>query len=292
MRTISVVIPAYNEQENIPQTIAAIPTDRLREAGFRVEVLVVDNGSTDHTGQVARAHGARVIVQPVRGYGNAYKAGFANCAGDVIATGDADLTYPFHILPEALGRLDADGLDFITTDRLGALDRNAMTTSHVWGNHALSFVTRTLFAVPFRDSQSGMWIFRRHVLRKLQLRSGGMAFSQELKVEAYRQGFRCAEMPIEYYPRGGETKNRTLRDGIGNLSQLIAARLRPAGSAAAGLVGPADASDLMGLPDPSTLVGLADLSQATTQPLPPLTQSLPHPLAPPRASVPANSPTH
>ena len=119
MRTVSVVIPAYNEQGNIPQTIAAVPIERLRAAGFGVEVLVVDNGSTDRTGHVARAHGAKVIVQPVRGYGNAYKAGFANCTGDVIATGDADLTYPFEILPEALARLDRDGLDFITTDRLG-----------------------------------------------------------------------------------------------------------------------------------------------------------------------------
>jgi glycosyltransferase involved in cell wall biosynthesis len=255
MRTVSVVIPAYNEQENIPQTIAAIPTERLREAGFGVEVLVVDNGSTDRTGQVARAHGAKVIVQPVRGYGNAYKAGFANCTGDIIATGDADLTYPFHILPEALGRLYDEGLDFITTDRLGALDRAAMTTSHVWGNHALSFVTRTLFAVPFRDSQSGMWIFHRHVLRTLRLRSGGMAFSQELKIEAHRRGFRCAEIPIEYYPRGGVTKNRTLRDGIGNLGQLIAARVRPAAAGFPGLVGP-------------------------PEPLPPITRTIPRQAAP------------
>jgi glycosyltransferase involved in cell wall biosynthesis len=235
MRTVSVVIPAYNEQANIPQTIAAIPVQRLRAAGFGVEVLVVDNGSTDRTAAVARSHGARVIVQPVRGYGNAYKAGFANCLGDVIATGDADLTYPFEILPEALGRLERERLDFISTDRLGALDPQAMTRSHLWGNHALSFLIRTLFDVPFHDSQSGMWIFQRHVLRTLRLRSGGMAFSQELKVETYRRGYRCAEMPIAYAARGGETKNRTVVDGLGNLSQLIAARLRP-GTAAGRVV--------------------------------------------------------
>jgi glycosyltransferase involved in cell wall biosynthesis len=227
MRTVSVVIPAYNEQENIPQTIAAIPVRQLEAAGFGVEVLVVDNGSSDRTGDVAREHGAKVIVQPIPGYGNAYKAGFANCTGDVIATGDADLTYPFDILPDALCRLRDDALDFITTNRLQELDRASMTWSHIWGNHALSMITRALFAVPFRDSQSGMWIFRRNVLNRLRLRSGGMAFSQELKVEAYRRGLRCAEMPIQYFPRGGETKNRTIIDGFGNLSQLIAARLRP-----------------------------------------------------------------
>lgn len=229
MPTVSVIIPAYNEKDNIPQTIAAIPSERLRAAGYDVEILVVDNASTDGTGQRAREHGARVLVQPVRGYGNAYRAGFANCTGDVIATGDADLTYPFEILPEALRRLETERLDFLTTDRLATLDPQSMTRSHVWGNHALSFVTRQLFAVPFRDSQSGMWIFRRHMLDRMRLRSGGMAFSQELKVEAYRSGYRCAEIPIAYYPRGGETKNRTMRDGIGNLSQLIAARLRSGG---------------------------------------------------------------
>ena len=226
VKKLLVIIPAYNEQENIPQTIAAIPSERLRAAGYDVEILVVDNASTDGTGQAAREHGARVLVQPVRGYGNAYRAGFANCTGDVIATGDADLTYPFEILPEALHRLESERLDFLTTDRLATLDPQSMTRSHIWGNHALSFVTRRLFSVPFRDSQSGMWIFRRALLDRMRLRSGGMAFSQELKVEAYRKGFRCAEIPIAYYPRGGATKNRTVVDGIGNLSQLIAARVR------------------------------------------------------------------
>src|SRR5262245_43256851 len=101
MRVLSVVIPAYNERPNIEQTVRSIPVDRLAAGGLDVEILVVDNGSTDGTGRVARQSGARVIVQPVRGYGNAYKAGFANCRGDVIATGDADLTYPFEILPDA-----------------------------------------------------------------------------------------------------------------------------------------------------------------------------------------------
>jgi glycosyltransferase involved in cell wall biosynthesis len=236
MRTVSVVIPAYNEEKNIVPTLAAIPVGPLRDAGFDVEILVVDNASVDRTGEVARAHGAKVIVQPVRGYGNAYKAGFANCTGDVIATGDADLTYPWHIVPKAIARLRRDDLDFITTDRLAELDRASMTRSHVFGNHMLSLATRTLFGVPFRDSQSGMWIFRRHLLHTVQLRSGGMAFSQELKIEAHRRGFRCHEMPIAYFPRGGETKNRTIRDGFGNLSQLVAARLQGPQTSAAGLV--------------------------------------------------------
>jgi glycosyltransferase involved in cell wall biosynthesis len=226
MRTVSVVIPAYNEEDNIAATLAALPVEPLRANGFDVEVLVVDNASSDRTGELARELGAKVIVQPVRGYGNAYKAGFANCTGDVVVTGDADLTYPWHIVPEAIDRLRAEDIDFITTNRLAELDPAAMTRSHVFGNHMLSLVSRAFFRVPFQDSQSGMWIFRRQLLHTLRLRSGGMAFSQELKIEAHSRGFRCLELPIEYYPRGGETKNRTLRDGFGNLAQLVTARLR------------------------------------------------------------------
>jgi glycosyltransferase involved in cell wall biosynthesis len=226
MPTFSVVIPAYNERENIAQTLASIPVDRLRGHGMTVEVLVVDNGSTDGTGALARELGATVIVQPVRGYGNAYKAGFANCRGDVIATGDADLTYPFDILPEALALLESQRLDFLSTDRLQALNPEAMLRSHVWGNRALSAMTKLLFNAPFRDSQSGMWVFRRHVWNTLRVASGGMAFSQELKVEAHRNGFRCAELPISYRPRGGQRKLNPLRDGITNIGNLLALRLR------------------------------------------------------------------
>jgi glycosyltransferase involved in cell wall biosynthesis len=227
MPKLSVVIPAYNEQEAIAATLTSIPIKQLEAAGLAVEVLVVDNGSTDDTGRLAREHGARVVVQPVRGYGNAYKAGFANCTGDVIATGDADLTYPFGILPDAVAKLDAEELDFLSTNRLGSLTPQAMSRSHVWGNRVLSGLTRVLFGLPFGDSQSGMWVFRRHVLSGLRVESGGMAFSQELKVEVFRRGFRCAELPITYSPRGGRTKLRPVRDGLGNVGQLLGARLRP-----------------------------------------------------------------
>ncbi|MFC7527337.1 glycosyltransferase family 2 protein [Actinoplanes sp. GCM10030250] len=229
LSTLSIVIPALNEQENIPQTMRAIPVDRLNKMGFEVEVLVVDNGSDDSTAELARKSGAKVIVQPVRGYGNAYKAGFANCSGDVIATGDADLTYPFSTLPDTLSVLLRDELDFLSTDRLDCLTPGSMSASHKWANHALSMMCRTLFRSPFRDSQSGMWIFRRRVLDGLRMRAGGMAFSQELKLEVFRSGYRCGELPIDYLPRGGQTKMRGLRDGSMVAFHMLAHRLRTFG---------------------------------------------------------------
>jgi len=227
MSSVSVVIPALDEEENIAATLAAIPVKRLQELGHEVELLVVDNGSTDRTGEVARRHGARVLVQPVRGYGNAYKAGFANSVGDIIATGDADLTYPFEILPDALDLMDRDRLDFLSTNRLHNVDPRAMTPSHIWANRMLTGVSRFLYDnLPFRDSQSGMWIFRRAVWNRCRILSGGMPFSQEIKLAAFRNGFRCGEMPIQYRPRGGQKKLRSLRDGALVAGHIVARRMR------------------------------------------------------------------
>jgi len=228
MRSLTVVIPALNESENIPGVMASIPVQQLSALGWATEILVVDNGSEDDTAEIARELGARVIVQPVRGYGNAYKAGFANAQGQVFATGDADLTYPFEILPELLASFQEQDLDFLSTDRLDLTDAAAMKDSHVVGNHLLSFASRMLLRSPFRDSQSGMWIIKRSVWHQLDVRSAGMSFSQEIKHEVALKGFRCKEARIEYRPRGGEVKLNATRDGVSNLMQIAAHRMRMA----------------------------------------------------------------
>ncbi len=221
MKTLSIVIPALNEEKGIGPVLREIPIKKLKEMGYQTEVLVIDNGSCDATPHIARSNGAKVIIQPIRGYGNAYKAGFANAHGNIIATGDADLTYPFSILPEAIKKLEKEGLDFINTDRLTTLKREVMEGTHVFGNKLLSFGTRTLFGWPYKDSQSGMWIFRRQIWDHLDVRSSGMPFSQELKIEAHVRGFKCAEMPIGYRARAGEVKLNTIADGIGNIVHLL-----------------------------------------------------------------------
>ena len=103
-----------------------------------------------------------------------------------------------------------------------------MKPSHFIGNHGLSFVAKLFFGSPFRDSQSGMWIFRRAVWEAIDVRSGGMAFSQEIKHEAHFKRFRCSEEPIEYGKRGGEVKLNALRDGVRNALQIVSHRLRVA----------------------------------------------------------------
>jgi glycosyltransferase involved in cell wall biosynthesis len=226
MKKVSVVIPALNEEQGIGHVLDQIPVKHLKAAGYETEMLVIDNGSSDDTVKIARAHGARVIVQPVRGYGNAYKAGFANATGDIIATGDADMTYPFDTLPEILERMEKDKLEFITTDRLSLLDPDAMSQWHLFGNIFLTKLARLLYGWPYKDSQSGMWVFKRSIWPKLEVHSKGMPFSQELKLEAYMKGFRNAELPIEYRVRAGQVKLSGLGDPIRTTSHLFVKRLR------------------------------------------------------------------
>lgn len=226
MRSLSVVIPAYNEAENVRLVIESVPVTGLAELGWQTEIIVVDNNSDDGTGDLARAAGATVIFEPRKGYGNAYRAGFDAAGGEVIASGDADRTYPFDHLPELLARLDASGADFMTTDRLHAANRSAMKVTHFLANHLLSFVSRLMFRHSLRDSQSGMWIFRRYVWDGIDVRSEGMAFSQEIKNASVRAGYHVIEAHIEYRVRGGEVKLDSMRDGMRNLLHLVGHRFR------------------------------------------------------------------
>jgi Glycosyl transferase family 2 len=244
---LSVVIPALNEEHGIGDVLKEIPIAKLGDMDYEVEVIVVDNGSVDSTAHVACMHGATVVVQPMRGYGNAYRAGFAYATGDVVATGDADLTYPFADLPKILRRMGQRNLEFVTTDRLSGLRDGVMTPSHVLGNWLLSRITKTLFRWPYKDSQSGMWIFKRYVWHALDVQSSGMPFSQELKIEAFVRGFRCDEVPIDYRARAGKAKLNTITDGLGNISQLVRKRISlglvPAPSATALARGAASSQD-------------------------------------------------
>ena len=225
IKKITVVIPALNEEQAIGSVVDEIPIDKLKKMGYGVEIMVIDNGSKDKTRYIANSHRAKVIVQPIKGYGNAYKAGFANATGDIIATGDADLTYPFNDLPKIIKKMEDENLDFITTDRLTNLQPGVMSRTHYFGNLAFHLITKILFGLPCKDSQSGMWIFKRSIWSKLNVKSSGMPFSQELKIEAYKNGFKCAEVPIAYRKRVGEVKLGTLKDGLGNILHLIKKRV-------------------------------------------------------------------
>lgn len=218
-------MPALNEAAGIVDAITSVPFSDFAARGLEVEVLVVDNGSTDGTGELAQNAGARVVVEAERGYGFAYLRGFREAKGDIICTMDADCTYPASELPRMVDRLLNEGLEFISTDRFHYMYNGVMPSINKVGNAILNLFSRALFGLPFRDSQSGMWVFRSELLHRMCLKSCGMALSQEIKIEAaWRLKARCLEMPIHYGYRRGQTKLRVWRDGFGNLSRLLQKR--------------------------------------------------------------------
>jgi glycosyltransferase involved in cell wall biosynthesis len=215
---ISVVIPCYNEEEGIQSVIAAMPA-------YVDEIVVVDNNSTDRTAEVARALGAVVVFQPRKGYGAAYQAGLPAATGDVIATLDGDGTYPADEIALLVDALEDRGLDFISGSRFPLRNPGAMSFTNQVGNLVLTLATGLLWLKPLRDSQSGMWVFRRAILPRLRLTSDGMPLSEEIKIEAIEKlGPRFAEVGIDYRPRIGEVKLQKWRDGWRNLSFLVAKR--------------------------------------------------------------------
>jgi glycosyltransferase involved in cell wall biosynthesis len=217
--TVSVVIPCYNEEEGIRVTLADMPD-------LVDEVVVVDNNCTDRTAEVATAMGARVICESKPGYGAAYKAGFGAATGDVIVTMDGDATYPRAFIPVLLDVLIDEELDFISCDRTGHKAEEANSGLRVLGNLILNVAMFALFFVWLKDSQSGMWVFRRAILSQLNLTSDGMSFSEELKIEAFsNKAFKSAEVPIYYKERVGESKLDLWRDGFTNLLFLLQKRL-------------------------------------------------------------------
>jgi len=225
MKTISIVMPARNERDGIEQTIRAIPKDELEKMGYEVQILVVDNDSNDGTGELAKKAGAEIIFEPRHGYGSAYKAGFAHATGDVIATADADLTYPVEHIPRLVEILERENLDFLTTDRFPLMDKNAMYFKNKVGNRILSLTMRLLFRLDIKDSQSGMWVFKTSILSKLKLTSN-TPLSQELKIEAcHFAKCRWKEVLIQYRPRSGKAKLGDLRVFLTNLLHFIKKRI-------------------------------------------------------------------
>jgi dolichol-phosphate hexosyltransferase len=216
--SLTVIIPCLNEEQGIERILRAMPE-------FVDEVIVVDNASTDRTSEVASALGAKVIREDVRGYGRAYKRGFAVATKDLIVTLDGDQSYPVDALSYLLEAFLHLNADFLNASRFPVRDPLAMSLRSRFGNLVLALAMSALFLRWVRDSQSGMWVFRRSILKDMKLESDGMAFSEEIKIEAIRDpAIRFREISIMYSSRLGESKLNPWRDGMRNLLFLAKKR--------------------------------------------------------------------
>jgi len=203
---ISVVIPCLDEEGAVGAVVDQAWRG-IEASGRSGEVIVVDNGSTDRSAEIAAAHGATVVTEPRRGYGSAYLAGLAQARGSYIVMGDADETYPLHELARFVDALDS-GDDLVVGSRFdGQIHKDAMPWTNRWiGNPILTGMLNVLFRVRVSDAHCGMRAVRREVLPALDLHSTGMEFASEMVFKAYRRGLAVSDLPIDYFPRTGESK--------------------------------------------------------------------------------------
>ena len=220
---ISIVIPTLNEERGIDRTINEIPVSQIEKLGYNCEIIIVDGNSSDMTRRIGKEAGAKVIVEQTPGYGRAYMTGFEHAQGGIIVTLDGDFSYPAYLIPNLVKLLEEENLDFVSTNRFAHLKKETMNSLHIIGNRLLTHFTRTLFSIDMRDSQSGMWVFRKAILNKMDLHAYGMAFSEEIKLHAFRK-FKAKEVPIEYRKRIGKQKVKTFTDGFRNLLYLFKLR--------------------------------------------------------------------
>jgi glycosyltransferase involved in cell wall biosynthesis len=216
---VSVVIPCLDEAETIAECVTQARAV-LDEGGLAGEVIVVDNGSTDGSGDLARAAGALVVEEPRRGYGSAYLAGLAIAQGDYIVMLDADLTYDFREIPRFVQTLD-DGAQLVVGNRMGSIAPGAMSLLSRLGNPLLSGFLNVLHRTNIRDVHCGMRALRRDVLPALNLRTVGMEFASEMVIRATRERLDVREIPIELHPRVGSSKLSPFRDGWRHLRVIL-----------------------------------------------------------------------
>jgi hypothetical protein len=203
---ISVVIPCLNEEEAVGKVVDQA-FEGIRKSGRSGEVIVVDNASTDRSADVAAEHGATVVREERPGYGSAYLAGLSVARGEYIVMGDADETYPLWELGPFVDKLAA-GDDLVMGSRFeGTIHGEAMPwlNRHV-GNPILTGMLNLFFGVKISDAHCGMRAVRRDALPVLDLHSTGMEFASEMVFKAFRRKLRVSEIPIDYYPRVGESK--------------------------------------------------------------------------------------
>ena len=216
---VSVVIPCLNEAETIAECVAEARAV-LGANGIEGEVLVVDNGSTDGSGELARAAGATVIDEPRRGYGSAYLAGLARARGDYVVMVDADLTYDFGEIPSFVRELE-NGAQLVIGNRMERIEPGAMPLLSRLGNPLLSGFLNVLHRTNVHDAHCGMRALRRDVVPTLNLRTVGMEFASEMVIRATREHLDVREIPIALHPRLGESKLSPFRDGWRHLRLIL-----------------------------------------------------------------------
>jgi glycosyltransferase involved in cell wall biosynthesis len=220
---ISFLIPVFNEEATIGEVL-----DRIAALELDAQTIVVDDGSTDRSAELAERDGVQVIRLEHRGKGAAIRAAIPLIDGDIAVIQDADMEYDPAEVPGLIEPIQRGVADVVFGSRLvGGRPQRAYLFWHKVGNRFLSLVTGVLFNTTLSDMETGYKAFRADVLRSLDLREDGFGIEPEITGEVCRRRLRVYELPISYFGRtAAEGKKITWRDGFKALEVLVRVRLR------------------------------------------------------------------
>ena len=222
-KKVVVVIPTLNEEGGIGHVL-----DRIEKAlqHYNYGVLVVDGHSSDDTLKIAKNKGARIVMQPGKGYGDALRSGLGyacrEMGADVVVMADGDGTYDPFDVPALVDPILKNESDVVIGNRFERMDGGAMPFINVVGNRILSLVARMLLDIDTSDTQCGLRAMRAELVSRVRMESEGMPFATEMLAKYKKMGARISEVPISYRARNGNSKMRRFRDGFGILRTIIA----------------------------------------------------------------------
>ena len=225
-KRVCVILPALDEEHTIGLVIDEIPVQEMEARGYRTDIVVVNNGSTDRTAVVAGERGVTVMLESRRGKGMAVRAGFQAADCDYVFMLDSDHTYPAGHLPAMLEELER-GCDVVMGSRLkGRIDDGAMSRLNRLGNRLLATMTNLLYGTRISDPCTGCWGFRTEVVKGLNLEARGFDIEVDILTEVARKGLLITEVPIGYRKRRTRPKLNSLRDGFRIGKMLVRRRFR------------------------------------------------------------------
>lgn len=216
---ITVLIPCYNEEQGITKVLDHIPYQALNRLGFKCEVIVIDNNSSDKTAEVVKSKGAHVIFETAKGKGNAIRKGFdcIDCDTACVVMLDGDNTYDAREMVRLIAPISEDFCDVVVGSRLeGKIAKNALKTQNRLASRIFTFLVRCFYGAHVTDVLSGYYAWRADVIREMRghLESGGFNIEMEMISKMVKLAYSIYSVPISYNVRVGETKIKPIKDGL------------------------------------------------------------------------------